>query len=207
MWIVLAAAIVSAIVHLYAEYNGLTTLVYIAKPSTTALLVIVALMANTQERSYQIPIVAGLCLSLVGDVFLMLRGDHFIAGLVSFLAAHVAYIVAFRTGAALWLLLPYLLLAAGVLAYLWPRLGRLRLPVLAYVGVLVVMAWQAAVRADLIPSAFTMAAAIGAALFVISDAVLAINRFRVKFRAAQAVIMSTYVTAQALIALSVWRLT
>ena len=36
-----------------------------------------------------------------------------------------------------------------------------------------------------------------------SDAVLALNRFRRPFRSAQAVIMLTYVAAQALIALSV----
>lgn len=207
-WIILATAVTSAVVHLYAEYHALTRLVYIAKPCTTSLLVIMALVANTPERTYQVPIVIGLCLSLVGDMFLMLRGNYFIAGLASFLAAHLAYIVAFRSGVGFgrhaWLLLPYLLLATGVLVYLWPRLGRLRPPVVAYVAALVVMAWQAAVRANVITSVFTLAAAVGAALFVVSDGVLAINRFGVRFRAAQAVIMSTYVVAQALIALSVW---
>lgn len=209
IWLILAAAVISAVVHLYAEYRSLATLVYVAKPCTTSLLVILALLANSPERMYQIPIVIGLCLSLAGDVFLMLRGDHFLAGLVCFLAAHVAYIVAFSTGVGIGhnagLLLPYLLLAVVVLAYLWRYLGRLRLPVVAYVVALVLMAWQAAVRAEVMTSVFTVAAAVGAALFVISDAVLAINRFALKFRAAQAIIMSTYVIAQAFIALSVWR--
>ena len=60
-------------------------------------------------------------------------------------------------------------------------------------------------RATNFASLFTAAAAAGAVLFVVSDGVLAINRFRLKFRVAQAVIMSTYVAAQTLIALSVWR--
>ena len=46
-------------------------------------------------------------------------------------------------------------------------------------------------------------AAVGATLFMASDAVLALNRFRRPLRGAQAVIMLTYVAAQALIALSV----
>jgi uncharacterized membrane protein YhhN len=40
-------------------------------------------------------------------------------------------------------------------------------------------------------------------LFVVSDGTLAINRFRVRFRAAQFIVMTTYVAAQALIAASV----
>ncbi|MGZ7042521.1 MAG: lysoplasmalogenase family protein, partial [Thermoanaerobaculia bacterium] len=87
---------------------------------------------------------------------------------------------------------------------LWPRLGRLRVPVVVYVvAALVAMAWQATTRAVVVDTEPAMAAAVGAALFVVSDATLAINRFRVSFRASQAVVMSTYVAAQALIALSV----
>jgi uncharacterized membrane protein YhhN len=208
-WFAVAAAASSAILHIYAEYRGPVRLIYIAKPLTTLLLVAVALLANTPERSYQVPIVAGLLLSLVGDVFLMLPGDHFVAGLVSFLVAHIAYIVAFTSGVGLGheplLLLPSVVLASGVLVFLWPRLGTLRLPVSVYVAALVVMAWQASVRATNFTSLFTAAAAAGAFLFVVSDGVLAINRFRLKFRVAQAVIMSTYVAAQTLMALSVWR--
>ena len=48
-----------------------------------------------------------------------------------------------------------------------------------------------------------MLVGLGAALFVISDATLALNRFRRPFRAAQAIVMSTYVVGQALIALSI----
>jgi len=43
----------------------------------------------------------------------------------------------------------------------------------------------------------------GAVLFIVSDSVLAWNRFRKKFQNAQTVILSTYYAAQWLIALSV----
>lgn len=137
----------------------------------------------------------------------MLPHDRFVAGLVSFLIAHLAYLFAFTRGVRLGshplLLLPYAALALIVLRILWPRLGKLRLPVVIYVAALVAMAWQAGVRAAVLETTATYVAAVGAALFVVSDATLAINRFRRPFRAAQAVVMITYVLAQALIACSV----
>jgi uncharacterized membrane protein YhhN len=206
-WFLVSAAVVSAILHIRAEYLGPDWLIYTTKPLTTTLLIVLAAVAPAADPQYQRLVVIGLLLSLAGDVFLMLPGDRFIAGLLSFLLAHIAYILAFTRGTHLGekplLLLPYLVLAACVLAFLWPGLGRLRLPVIVYVAALVTMAWQASVRAAVLPSPATIAAAAGAFLFVVSDGVLAINRFRVTFRAAQIVIMSTYVAAQTLIALSV----
>jgi len=200
--VLVGAALVSAAFHLLAEYRGPHWLVYVAKPLTTSLLVIVAAMgAATPYRNL---VVLGLLLSLAGDVFLLLPKDRFIAGLVSFLLAHIAYVFAFGRGVAFGarplLLLPFVALAAAVLWFLWPRLGRLHAPVTIYVIALVLMAWQAATRASVLDAP---SLAIGGTLFVVSDGVLAINRFRFAFRAAQAVVMTTYVIAQALIATSV----
>ncbi len=201
------AALASALLNLAAEYRGPRWLVYVTKPLTTTLLLLAAAAVHVGDPPYQIAIVAGLACSLAGDVFLMLPRDHFVAGLASFLCAHVAYIVAFTRGAALGarplLAIPYAVAAACVLALLWPRLGRLRAPVVVYVAALVMMAWQAAARAAIDDRRAAYAAALGAALFVVSDAMLAIARFRRPFCAAQAVVMSTYVAAQALIAYSV----
>jgi len=203
--LLIAGAAASAMLHIQAEYRGPRWLVYVTKPLTTTLLVVLAAIAPHADPRYQFPIVAGLVFSLAGDVFLMLPKDRFIAGLISFLIAHIAYIVAFTAGVPFGdrpvLLLPFLALAAIVLFFLWPRLGKLRIPVLVYVAALVTMAWQASIRAAHLPG--SIGAAIGALLFVISDGVLAINRFRVKFRLAQAIVMTTYVIAQMLIALSV----
>jgi len=207
VWSFLIAAVISGTVHLVAEYRGPDWLLFSSKPLTTALLVCAAAVAPAAEPRYRLFIVIGLLFSLAGDVFLMLPADRFIAGLMSFLIAHVFYIRAFTTsapfGARPLLLIPWLAVAFTALAILWPGLGRLRIPVVVYVAALVAMAWQASVRASLVPSPSAIAAAVGAALFVISDATLAIDRFRLRFRAAQLVIMSSYVMAQALIASSV----
>jgi len=199
-------AAISLLLHLRAEYRGPRWQVYLFKPLTTTILLIVALSGDTR-RGYTIAVAIGLALSLAGDVFLMLPGDRFISGLIAFLLAHIAYIIAFSVdvsfGGKPLLLLPYSLVAAAVVLLLWEKLGKLRAPVLAYVATIVVMAWQAASRAVELQSVGATMAAVGAALFVVSDGTLAINRFRRHFQAAQVVIMATYVAAQWFIAASV----
>src|SRR6185503_7174995 len=93
--------------------------------------------------------------------------------------------------------------AVAMLRYLWPHVRRLRVPVTTYVGALTVMAWCAVARATA-PGAGTVeaAAAIGATSFLLSDSVLAVNRFARPFAGAHAVVMVTYYAAQMLIARS-----
>jgi uncharacterized membrane protein YhhN len=136
----------------------------------------------------------------------MLPSDRFAAGLASFLVAHVCYIDAFTTEAGFQLaplLLAPLLLAVGlVYRKLAPGLGTLRVPVIVYIGVIVVMAWQALARCVVVPGAGPLLAAAGALLFAASDSALALARFRRPFAASHAVVYGTYFSAQWLIALS-----
>jgi len=202
---VLAAA--SATAHLYGEYRGPRWLVYTCKPLTTSLLLALAYeTAGAEGGRYGAAIEAGLALSLAGDVFLMLPRDRFIAGLVSFLLAHVAYIAAFTTGVGFGAMplafAPFAGAGVIVLAILWRRLGRMRAPVVLYVAVIMAMAGQAAARAEALQTTQALLAAVGAALFVASDTILAFDRFHTRFRSARALVMATYVTAQWLIAVS-----
>ncbi|MGZ8455269.1 MAG: lysoplasmalogenase [Gemmatirosa sp.] len=202
-----AAALGSAALHQWAEHRGRRAVVYACKPLTTALLLALALALPSTDDVHRWAIAVGLLLSLAGDVWLMLPRDRFVAGLASFLLAHVAYLVAFTRGvpfgASPVAFVPYLLVGAGMVAVLWPRLGRLRLPVLVYAAALVLMAGQAAARAIAVGGAPAALAAIGAGLFVVSDGVLAVNRFRTAVPHAQRWVMGTYVAAQLCLALSV----
>jgi uncharacterized membrane protein YhhN len=99
--------------------------------------------------------------------------------------------------------MPLLAVAVPLLRLLWPSLGTLRLPVLLYTATILLMVWQAWVRRRMLPTPGATLAAIGATLFMVSDSLLAIDRFRGALPRAQALIMTTYVAAQALIALSV----
>jgi uncharacterized membrane protein YhhN len=194
-----------------AEYRGPRWQLYVCKPLTTTLIFLIALgRAATSPRAYAIAIIVGLLCSLAGDIFLMLPTDRFIAGLVSFLLAHLAYSVAFSTAAGATLsprsaalLLPLLLYGAIIYRRLWPHLGALAPPVLVYMLVIVAMAWRALDLWVQLRTPVAFAAALGAILFVASDSLLALNRFVGKFAAAQALILGTYFVAQWLIALSV----
>ena len=198
----------STVLLLRAEARGLRRQVYLFKPLTTTLILVLALATPSPVSSaYQTAVVLGLLFSLAGDVFLMLPSDRFVAGLASFLVAHLCYIAAFLPAAdgamSAWALLPFLLYGAVLLRVLWPHLGRLAGPVLLYSATLLVMGWQAAEQHLALHTAGTLAALVGAMLFVVSDSLLAFNRFVRPFRAAQPVVLSTYFAAQWLIALSV----
>jgi len=203
-----AAALASAIACIHSEAKGPRGLFYVLKPLTTVLILAVALAASHGLAGrYQLAILLGLIFSLAGDILLMLPSDRFVAGLASFLLAHLCYIRAFTAGrgvdSAPLVLLLYLVFAALVLRALWGHLGPMRVPVALYVAVIVTMAWQAGARATEATSPSAIAGAAGAAIFLASDALLAIARFRGSFPHAQGWILGTYFAAQWLIATSV----
>ena len=163
------------------------------------------LESNGNHAKTQVWIAAGaLFFSLAGDAFLMFEG-FFIPGLVSFLLAHVCYIALLRSDAP-WLasrraLACISLVAAAMYALLW--LGglpaALRLPVLAYVGVIATMAAQAWGRHRVLRNPASLLVAAGASLFMLSDSLLAINRFVQPLPWAAVGVLATYYAAQALI--------
>ncbi len=201
-------AFLTGLLHIRAEYRGPHWVVYVLKPLTTvSLLCLALLIPHPVSLFYKGAISLGLLFSLAGDIFLMLPTDHFIAGLVSFLLAHLCYIVAFSARSGLqitwWLPLPFVLYGAYMISLLWPHVGQLKAPVLVYMLVILVMGWQAAEQWRSKEQTTTLLALIGAISFIISDSALALNRFRKAFSGAQALVLSTYYVAQWLITLSI----
>jgi uncharacterized membrane protein YhhN len=182
---------------------------YLFKPLTTLLILGTALApGGLAGGGYAAAIAIGLVFSLAGDVLLMLPKKKFLAGLVCFLCAHLGYCSAFLiAGAAArfpWPVVPLAAVGIGMLAFLRPGLpAAMRAPVGGYIAVIVAMAALAANRALLSPSAGSLAAAAGALLFMLSDGILAADRFRRPFRAAEGLILASYFAAQLLIALSI----
>jgi uncharacterized membrane protein YhhN len=114
---------------------------------------------------------AGLVLSAMGDVAL-LSARSFLAGLAAFLGAHLAYAIAFAPASrpSPWVALALGIAAGLVLRWLWPRLGRLRLPVIAYCAAISAMLWLAlGLESTLVR--------LGAALFWLSDLAVARQKF------------------------------
>ncbi len=199
----------TAVFAIRGEYQPSRTHVYIFKPATTLLIILLALQGSTPDTpAYKWLVVAGLILCLAGDVFLMLPPRYFTLGLGSFLAGHWFYIAAFTIGGATysWWLLPLLLYGGIIYALLHSHLGKMRGPVIAYIVTILLMAWQALGRWSALATTPALLAAVGAALFVISDSLLALDRFRQKFVAARVLVLTTYWAAQWLIAMSLGQL-
>jgi alkylglycerol monooxygenase len=149
-------------------------------------------------------LVAGLAFSLLGDCFLMFPG-FFMPGLVAFLAAHLCYIALLKQGVgwlpsrrAVFLTLGF---GAAMYAFIFPGLSPvLRVAVAAYVLVIAVMAAQAIGRATVLRERASWAVALGALIFMLSDSLLAVNKFAFPLPMAQFWILATYYVAQILIA-------
>jgi len=168
-----------------------------------ALALAVLLTARPLRGAVPVLLLVAIGFSWGGDAMLNIPGDlGFVVGLGSFLLAHVTYVVLFFRLPARGRRLPawtiaYVAWFVVFLALLQPHLGGLLVPVALYGLVLGVMAAIAGGLGGVI--------AVGGALFVLSDSVLALGRFLpgYEFAAHDPVVMSTYLAAQALIAVGI----
>ncbi|QTX05075.1 lysoplasmalogenase [Agromyces archimandritae] len=145
-------------------------------------------------------LIAGIAFSWGGDAPLSVPGEGwFLVGLGSFLIAHLCYLALFARGGLgvrrprVWALV-YPLWLVALMAIMWPNLGGLVVPVLAYGIVLCAMA--------AVGSGLNASIAWGGAFFVASDSLLAIGRFvpAYEFGLHDEAVMATYLVAQGLIA-------
>jgi uncharacterized membrane protein YhhN len=206
--ILLAAAAVLALL-LLGERGGNQRARWTFKPAASALFIVAALMQGPDSR-YDWLVVAGLLCSALGDLALIPRDRRaFLAGIVAFMLAHVAYILAFAGQAGPLALSPVLAVVpalAGLALYLHfrPRLGPLRVPVAAYVVVITVMLVSAWAVAATHRDAFGWQVAAGATLFYLSDITVARSRFTPGAGfGSRAVGLPAYYAAQFLLALSI----
>ncbi len=143
-----------------------------------------------------------LVLSAIGDYFLSRAEDKFTIGLVSFLTAHLLYIWLFwqliTTASFGWGQGAMLAYALFYGAYLWPRVGEYRIPVLAYIFVITIMVSTA----FMLPTGYTLVL-LGSLSFALSDSVLALEMFVItnpKTKIALSkIVWVSYIAAQALL--------
>ena len=149
-------------------------------------------------------LLAALAGSLAGDVLLLFPG-WFVPGLVAFLLAHLAYLMLLRQGVG-WFpsrraLAGTLGVGAAMYAFLWTGglPTGLRVPVAAYVAVIALMAAQAIGRATVMRDTAAWTVAVGAAFFMLSDSLLATNKFAMPLPLASFWVLTSYYAAQVLI--------
>jgi sterol desaturase/sphingolipid hydroxylase (fatty acid hydroxylase superfamily)/uncharacterized membrane protein YhhN len=186
---------------------GLLPGYFIFKPGVMAIAIIFVAARAIKSRAkgqFDVFLAAALLLSLCGDVFLMLPGDTFIPGLASFLVAHLFYIALFRQGQA-WFpsriaVAVVLIAGASVVTMLWSGLATpvLKGAVTAYVVVISLMAAQALGRASSLGTPQARWVAAGACVFMLSDTLIAVNKFLAPVPLASLWVLTTYYTAQML---------
>lgn len=197
---------------IWAALRGDDKQVYLWKPLSTLLVILVALLSFTTagvKPAYTWGIVLGLVLSLGGDVALMFKTNRwFTIGLVLFLLAQITYAVVFTAFNGFHiedLLTAAVLLALSALVYLYlkPGLGKMQGPVLFYILAICFMVNRALSTffGDVFTTRQAWLIALGAILFWLSDLLLAVNRFRHPFRL-ERLGLYLYYGGQLLIALS-----
>ncbi|MFN5168354.1 MAG: lysoplasmalogenase [Cyclobacteriaceae bacterium] len=205
----LAAFVLASFVHVAGHVVAWPELAVYTKPLLMPLLLAYYATSGTHWSRW---VIGGLVLGWVGDVALMFSGEfYFMAGLGSFLLGHLAYMFAYRehrvSGAGepfskpaqVRIALPILLLASLLVTVLRPELGGLLIPVMAYAFVIALMVIQALYRKGFTSQDSFFYVAAGAFLFMISDSLLAINKFLHALPLSGLWIMTTYLGAQFLI--------
>lgn len=137
----------------------------------------------------------GLCCCLLGDVLLLYEA-YFVHGLASFLVGHLLFALSFirlRGFHAHWISFLFFF-GVGTALFLWlnPDLGAFRLPVALYVLVICFMAWQGMGLFLREPTKAFGWIALGVLLFMFSDTLIAISKFKVPFHLSGPLILGTY---------------
>lgn len=196
---------VSAILTILFEYTS-RQFIWLFKPLTMLLIIGLAYVCSGRKFFYLWAILVGLVFSLIGDVFLIVPQTYFVFGLVSFLFAHIFYATAFfRAGEGKFNFasLAAFLIGAIILALNYAGVpDALKIPVIVYAAAISLMLCFALNFYLTKKTPEGLFALTGAFLFVVSDSLLAFNKFTYEFFSAKIFILATYFTAQWLIARS-----
>ena len=205
-----------AMVNLFAVGSGSESLNFATKPLlVTFLAVWFFLQTRSTPLSSSRFFLVGLMFSVIGDTLLMFvnaKGElFFLLGLGSFLFAHLSYITsfskfpAFKAGSiwrTKWLILPFLGVLATVIWVLWDNLGAFLIPVVVYAAVIVSMSAFCFNMKNRVPNSIFQILFGGAVLFVVSDLIIAMKKFKYPETnevTSGLVIMATYLIGQYLL--------
>ncbi len=203
-WTLVALSLLASLGYLLIVEKPASPLRTSLKTASIATLVPVPLLSLGAPHAPAFALIclaAALALGSLGDFILALKDEakNFQRGLIAFLIGHFYYLAimiprvsAPHHGQAVGIFI-LVLLAAGALILLWPKLGSYKTAVAAYMGVISLMA----LAALLLPAPLT---GLGALLFVFSDAVIAFDKFRAPVPFRGPVIWGTYYAGQVLIA-------
>jgi uncharacterized membrane protein YhhN len=182
----------------FLSINFLPSYEKVTKPLIMASLLGFYISGNTRQNS---AFLLGMIFALLGDVFLLFEGGLFFTiGLFSFLLMQVSYASVFLSykgsvSKNFWLLLALLVVFSSFLLFLlWPGLGDDKVAVCVYILAILIMVTSG--LSMNIPSPVYNIVNFGTLSFLISDAVLALNKFYQPVIASDYIIMIPYIAAQ-----------
>ena len=188
-----------------ANYSELASMHYIAKPLLVlSLLLFFWIRSKSLSKDIRVLIVLALIFSMFGDIFLMFTnydGAFFISGLFSFLIAHIMYIIAFnkqRGRLKVISLFSFVMLSFGVGLFITinKQLDSLLIPVVIYMIAILVMVISAYLRKGAVNYFSFTLVLLGVLFFLVSDSLIALNKFYKPITYPTISIMITYAIAQ-----------
>ena len=198
-------AVIVLIELICGHFSDLETLHYFTKPLIVlSLLIFFYTRRQFINKTIQSHMISALGLSLIGDIALLfdaLSPNYFIIGLASFLLAHVMYVPIFlkqrdKSKSPLVFIMIMLLYAICLFYLLKDGLGDLLIPVITYMIVILSMSTSAYIRQKQNNKTSYNWVLIGALLFMLSDSILALDKFYQPFPLSSICIMLTYALAQ-----------
>lgn len=167
--------------------------------------VLILIVINNMNQSWHKNLlIIGLFCSALGDIFLLKtnNSNYFILGLMAFLLTHICYIIIFfseikfKTLTKLPILISLITVCYVLIFYQFShnKLGLMQIPVLIYMIIIALMVICAGFRSPKGNSYYWIL--LGALSFVISDSILAIDKFLKIIPQAQTMIILSYIIAQ-----------
>ncbi|MFO8017151.1 MAG: lysoplasmalogenase [Promethearchaeia archaeon] len=195
--------------HLYGTYLEHKKLRWVTKPLLLPFIIVVYISGAFPDLN--ILLIIGLIFGWLGDIFLMIDREEkwFILGLGSFLMGHIFYIIIFLLSIpnlldfsflGILYLIPAALIALYVLYRIKGKMGDMTKPVLIYMGVIFLMGLSAVLRYAGGQEISFFLVLIGSILFIISDGLIALDKFHKEIDQVHVYIMATYAIAQFCIA-------
>ena len=161
-------------------------------------------LASTKNKN--IWYITALLFSLLGDVFLLDKSNMFLLGVGSFLMTQLLYIKIFgkelpKHSKSKWIgaIVPFAIYLIVLMKLVSPALGSMFLPVLVYGITISVFGVVALLNYILRKDQSSMVLLLGAFLFIVSDSMIALNKFYEPLFIYPVAIMLTYILAQYLI--------
>lgn len=207
-----AIFIIAVIIELVSRFLENHEMEYFAKPFILVW-IIVYYVLNTPKKEIRVSLILAFAFSWVGDMFLMLahlKDFLFYAGVGGFFFAQFFFILSFSASAGragkglvyrrpLWII-PFLAYLILMMWYLVPGMEGMMRPVIIIYGIsLLGMSVAAFNRYGTVNRRSFNLVFIGSVFFVISDSMIAINKFQAEIPRASFIIVATYILAQYLI--------